>query len=195
VAIYLLYVMSPVIVWILMNIINTKSINYDDRRKKNYIIICGIIMALMIGLRYKGVGSGDTAFYYSNWKMMSRVSWSDLPGILQRVDLEYGYQIIVWFLSHLFSGGQWLLIFSGVFFSLSVCLFTYRNSKNPVISLMVFNCLGLFNFMVQGLRQAIAMSICLFAYEQCKKKHFIKFILLVAIACLFHASALVFILV
>ncbi len=60
---------------------------------------------------------------------------------------------------------------------------------------MVFNCLGLFNFMVQGLRQAIAMSICLFAYEQCKKKHFIKFILLVAIACLFHASALVFILV
>ena len=75
-------------------------------------------------------------------------------------------------LSHSFSGGQWLLIFSGVVFSLSVCLFTYRNSKNPVISLMVFNCLGLFNFMVQGLRQAIAMSICLFAYEQCKKKAF-----------------------
>ena len=65
--------MSPVIVWILMNIINTKSINYDDRKKKNYIIICGIIMALMIGLRYKGVGSSDTAFYYSNWEMMSRI--------------------------------------------------------------------------------------------------------------------------
>ena len=87
-AIYLLYVMSPVIVWILMNIINTKSINYDDRRKKNYIIICGIIMALMIGLRYKGVGSGDTAFYYNNWEMMSRVSWNDLPRVLQSVDLE-----------------------------------------------------------------------------------------------------------
>ena len=187
--------MSPVIVWILMKIINTKSINYDDRRKKNYIIICGIIMSLMIGLRYKGVGSGDTAFYYNNWEMMSRVSWSDLPIILQSVDLEYGYQIIVWALSNLFSGGQWLLILSGMFFSLSVCLFTYRNSKNPVMSLMVFNCLGLFNFMVQGLRQAIAMSICLFAYEQCKKNCFFKFALIVAIACLFHASALVFVLV
>lgn len=194
-AIYLLYVMSPVIVWILMNIINTKSTNYDDRRKKTYIIICGIIMALMIGLRYKGVGSGDTAFYYNNWEMMSRVSWNDLPRILQSVDLEYGYQISVWFLSHFLSCGQWVLILSGAFFSFSVCLFTYRNSKNPVMSLMVFNCLGLFNFMVQGLRQAIAMSICLFAYEQCKKKHFFKFALLVAIACLFHASALVFILV
>lgn len=194
-AIYLLYVMSPVIVWILMNIINTKSSNNDDRRKKNYIIICGIIMALMIGLRYKGVGSGDTAFYYNNWESMSRVSWSDLPRILQSVDLEYGYQISVWFLSHLLSCGQWVLILSGAFFSFSVCLFTYRNSKNPVMSLMVFNCLGLFSFMVQGLRQAIAMSICLFAYEQCKKKHLIKFALLVSIACLFHASALVFILV
>ena len=152
-------------------------------------------MALMIGLRYKGVGSGDTAFYYNNWEKMSRVSWNDLPRVLQSVDLEYGYQIIVWFLSHLFSDGQWLLIFSGIFFSLSVCLFIYRNSKNPVMSLIVFNCLGLFNFMVQGLRQAIAMSICLFAYEQCKKNHFFKFALLVAIASLFHASAIVFILV
>lgn len=187
--------MSPVIVWILMNIINTKPINYDNRRKKSYIIICGIIMALMIGLRYKGVGSGDTAFYYNNWEMMSRVSWSDLPRILQSVDMEYGYQISVWFLSHLLSCGQWLLLLSGAFFSLSVGLFTYRNSKNPVISLIFFNCLGLFNFMVQGLRQAIAMSICLFAYEQCKKKHFFKFALLVTIACLFHASAIVFILV
>ena len=194
-AIYLLYVMSPVVVWILMNIIKTKSINYDDRRKKNYIIICGIIMALIIGLRYKGVGSDDTAFYYNNWEMMSMVSWRDFPQILQSVDLEYGYQISVWLLSHLLSWGQWVLLLSGAFFSLSVCLFTYRNSKNPVMSLIVFNCLGLFNFMVQGLRQAIAMSICLFAYEQCKKNQFIKFILLVAIACLFHASALVFILV
>lgn len=193
-AIYLLYVMSPVIVWILMNIISKRSTN-RDRRRKNYIIICGIIMALMIGLRYKGVGSDDTAFYCNNWEMMSRVSWNNLPRILQSVDLEYGYQISVWFLSHCFSEGQWLLILSGAFFSASVCLFTYRNSKNPVMSLMVFNCLGLFNFMVQGLRQAIAMSICLFAYEQCKRRHFSKFALLVTIACFFHASALVFLLV
>lgn len=194
-AIYLLYVMSPVIVWILMSIINTKSINCDDKGKKNYIIICGIIMALMIGLRYKGVGSGDTAFYYSNWEMMSKVSWSNMPNVIKRIDLEYGYQISTWLLSHIFRNGQWALILSGAFFSFSVCRFTYRNSKNPLVALMVFNCLGIFNFMVQGMRQAIAMSICLFAYEECKSKHFLKFALLVVMACLFHASALVFLLV
>ena len=152
-------------------------------------------MALMIGLRYKGIGSGDTALYYKNWEMMSKVSWSDLPRVLQSIDFEYGYQICVWILSHLFPWGQWLLILSGAFFSLSIGLFTYRNSKNPVLSLTVFCCLGLFSFMVQGLRQSIAMSICLFAYEQCKQKHFVRFVLLVMIASLFHASALVFLLV
>lgn len=194
-AIYLLYVISPVIVWVLMNIVNAKSISCDDRRKKKYIIICGIIMAIMIGFRYKGTGSGDTGFYYSNWEMMSEVSWSGLSDVLKRIDLEHGYQISTWFLSHIFPHGQWALILSGAFFSFSVCRFTYKNSKNPLVALMVFNCLGIFNFMVQGLRQAIAMSICLFAYEQCKKKNFIGFALLVMLACTFHASAIVFILV
>lgn len=192
--VYLLYVTSPAIVWMLVSIFNTKAANYD-KRKKNYIFFCGIIMALMIGLRYKGVGSSDTAFYYNNWEMMSQVSLSDLPRVLQRVDLEYGYQISVWLLSHIFRNGQWALILSGAFFSFSVCRFTYKNSKSPVVALTVFNCLGIFNFMVQGLRQAIAMSICLFAYEQCKNKKIIRFALLVTVASTFHASAAVFLLV
>lgn len=193
-AVYLLYVISPVIVWLFMSLINKRSVIHDDAIKKYYYIVCAIIMALMIGLRYRGVGSADTTFYFRNWEMMSTVSPGDLPRVLQSIDLEYGYQLTVWLLSHVFADGQWLLMFSGVFFSISVCIFTYRNSKDPVISLLVFNCLGLFNFMVQGMRQAIAMSICLFAYEQCKKKHFFKFVLLVAVATLFHASAVVFLL-
>ena len=104
-AIYLLYVMSPVIVWILMNIINTESINYDDRRKKNYIIICGIIMALMIGLRYKGVGSGDTAFYYSNWRMnitKSRFGVWISNNCMVFITSFFGWTMVVDFLGRVF---------------------------------------------------------------------------------------------
>lgn len=193
--VYLLYMASPVIMWVFMNAFKTKPIRDDKRWKKYYLIICGIIIALMIGLRDKGVGSSDTAFYFKNWEMMSRVTRNNLPQILKNVDLEYGYQVSVWILSHVFHDGQWALILSGFFFSLSVCIFVYRNSKNPVMSLLIFNCLGIFNFMVQGLRQAIAMSICLFAYEQCKNRKFIRFALLVVIASSFHASAIVFLIV
>lgn len=34
--VYLLYVTSPAIVWMLVSIFNTKAANYD-KRKKNYI--------------------------------------------------------------------------------------------------------------------------------------------------------------
>ena len=46
--------------------------------------------------------------------------------------------------------------------------------------------------MVQGMRQAIAMCICLWAIDQCVKRKFIRFAIIVVIASLFHASAFVF---
>jgi hypothetical protein len=57
---------------------------------------------------------------------------------------------------------------------------------------MAFNVLGSFAFMVQGLRQSIAMCLCLWALECLKRKHWIKSILLILLASTFHASALVF---
>ena len=106
--------------------------------------------------------------------------------------MEGGYQVVTWILSHIFKDGQWLLFLSGAFMSFSVCRFVNRNCKNPMFALMAFNCLGLFNFMVQGLRQAIAMCICLWAIEYCKKGQLLKFLGTVGAACLFHASAIVF---
>ncbi len=191
-AIYLLYVISPVFVWAFLGLFKQKSLKSEKKRTILFLIICGILMTLMIGLRNKSLGSEDTLFYYRNWEWLSRLSWNDLLKHMSISDLEYGYQIYTWSLSQIFPNGQWALIFSGALFASAVCVFTYKNSKNPVISLIVFHCLGLFNFMVQGLRQAIAMSICLFAYEQCKKRHFFRFILLVLLASLFHASAVVF---
>lgn len=189
-AVYLLYMISPVIVYIAMGFFDSRSLD-NEKKKRRYLIICGVIMALMIGLRYKGVGSGDTGFYYRNWESMAGLPLSALPKQLMTVDLEYGYQICVFILSHILPWGQWALIISGAFFSVSVCFFICRNCKNPVLALMVFNCLGLFNFMVQGLRQAIAMCICLWAIEQCKNKKPIRFLLLIVLAASFHASAIV----
>ena len=46
--------------------------------------------------------------------------------------------------------------------------------------------------MIQGLRQSIAMCICLFALEKCKKNQIYRFVILILIAMSFHASAVVF---
>ena len=109
--------------------------------------------------------------------------------------MEKGYIITIWLLSHVFKAPQFLFIITGLFYTFSVCLFLYKNCENLVVGLTMFICLGLYTFFFQGIRQAIAMCICLFAIELCKKRMFFPFVLLVLIAFLFHRSSIVFLLV
>lgn len=193
--VYLFYMALPGIVWLLAEIFAPQRINRDAQAQKRFLIFMGVAMALMIGLRSPENGSGDTMFYYNLWESFSTASFQTLKMNLISLDIERGFQITVWLLSHIFKNGQWALFLSGAFMSVSVCWFISKNSKNAVLAFTVFNCLGLFNFMVQGMRQAIAMCICLWAIEQCKTKsvkNLIKFALLVALAATFHASAIVF---
>ena len=189
---YLIFMASPFIVYLIVELITGKKVTQDDRTKNIYLIVCGIIIALMIGMRNQHNGSGDTALYCSIYEKMSSIKLGELSSFIRNTDMEIGYLITTWLLSKVFIGGQWLLVLSGAFFSFSICYFVKNNCKNVVLALAIFNCLGLFNFMVQGLRQAIAMSICLCAFELCKKKKLIRFLLVVALASLFHASAIVF---
>lgn len=187
-AIYLLYVISPVILYAI-----TESLYKNkEQRDKKLIFLCGLVMFLMVGLRNPNVGSTDTTVYIKNWSLMRAIPFSELFSSLKNIDLEPGYLVSVWFFSHIFEDGQWLLVISGLFFSISVCQFVKKNCDNVVLALIIFNCLGVFNFMVQGLRQAIAMCICLWALEECKKEHLVRFFILVGIACTFHASAVIF---
>lgn len=193
--VYLLYATSPIIIYCLYGLITKRDPNHRQEDRNIYLIIAGIVIFLMIGLRHPGNGSDDTQRYFEFWETMSQVSFKNLGYTLRSVDLEVGYQVTTWLLAQIFRHGQWQLIFSGAFFAISVCYFVKKNCQNPILALTVFNCLGLFNFMVQGLRQSVAMCICLWAIEQCKNKKLIKFLLLVLLASLFHASAIVFLIV
>ncbi len=190
--IYLLYAASPIIIYMIMLLVCRGNISENLALKKGYLIVCGSIMVLMIGLRHQYLGSSDTSFYYNTWERLSGLPSSEIWNYIMSVDLEPGYLLTTWLLSKLSSWGQWALITSGIVYAWSVCAFVYKNARFAPMALVVFNCLGLFTFMVQGLRQAIAMSICLWALEQCKQKNLLKFILLVSLACSFHASAIVF---
>ena len=189
---YLIFMASPFIVYLIVELITGKKVTQDDRTKNIYLIVCGIIIALMIGMRNQHNGSSDTATYCSLYEKMSSIKPGELSSFIRNTDMEIGYLITTWLFSKIFVGGQWLLVFSGAFFSVSICHFVKNNCKNVVLALAVFNCLGLFNFMVQGLRQAIAMCICLWAFELCKKRKLIGFLLVVILAAFFHASAIVF---
>ena len=93
---YWLYIAMPIIVWMIFSLFSKKTVNSDDNLKRKYLIICGIFIFLMIGLRHYGVGSGDGVWYYNQWRVMSNASFSDLIKELRVLDVEDGYLTSVW---------------------------------------------------------------------------------------------------
>ena len=192
---YLFFATVPVLVSLTVSWRYKKSIKFDDKAKRTFLLWCGLALFLIIALRHREVGSKDSNNYYENWELLSTFSFNELKLFSKESNFEGGYLLFAWFFSHLFPEGQVVFIISAMIFTISVCRFIYINSKDPELSFVMYICLGLYTFMAQGLRQSLAMSICLFAIELAKKRKFVPFLLLVLLATTFHSSSIVFLLV
>ena len=192
---YLLLALTPLLLAPLVSYGYNSPIDTNKDAKRTYLIMCGLILFLMIALRHYSLGSIDSAGYYNNWITMRETPYSSLGYALQDSDMEPGYLFTVWCLSRVFPSAQFVFVLTGLLFSIAICRVVYLNSDNVMISMIMCICLGLYMFLIQGLRQGIAISICLLAIESCKRRRFIRFLLLVILASFFHRTALVFILV
>lgn len=192
---YLAYMASPVIIYVVLTWIYQKPVSKSEKLRKRYIIICSVILFAMIACMHRSVGSGDAQWYYNNWEYMSQLSWDQFLYIQKYFDIEKGYLYTVWLLSKPFRNPQFIFVFYGLLVAVSVGKFIDKNCENTIVGFVMFNCLGLWGFMVQGLRQGIAMCICLLAIEYCKQRKPVKFLMIVLLATMFHASAVAFVIV
>lgn len=192
---YLFFAAFPVVMSLIVSLRYKKSIKANDKAKRDFLFWCGIAMFLIIALRHYDVGSNDSLHYYEHWEEMSIRSYNGLKEYIDMTKFEPGYCIFVWIFSHIFPNGQFVFILSAILFTAAVCRFIYKNSEDPELSFVMYICLGLYTFMAQGLRQSMAMSICLFALEFCKKRKLLPFVLLILLATTFHSSSIVFLVV
>ncbi len=192
---YLFLSTSPVWIALIVQGFYKQSVDSPTIAKKVYIVACSIVVFLMIALRHYSLGSTDSMNYYAMWIDLNGASTDLLRYFMEASRVEDTYIVTIWVLSKIFIHPQFLFVLSGMLFSIAVGRFIYKNSDNVVLSFVMFICLGLYTFMVQGLRQSIAISICLFAIEYCKRRKLIRFLILVFLASLFHRTAVVFFLV
>ena len=175
-----------------------KDVNIDKKQKKYFLIITGIAMVLFLGLRDKHIGSGDTYSYFGLFEAaISKSTWHGFTSYLSRYmpafkEKEVGFQIFVWLLSRVTSNGQAIIAVTAFIYIASLMRYIYHNSDDVVLSIIMYITLGLMFFEMQGMRQSIAMSICLLSYESLKKNKFVPFVLWVILACFFHKTAIVF---
>ena len=160
------------------------------QQKICFYFLCGVAMLLVMGLRHYSLGSTDTFNYYNAMKRaLNTQSWSSY---YDPNSYEIGAQFFIFILSRVFDNPQWVLVITSLFYTISVFYFIDRNSDDIPLSITLYISLGLMTFHLQGLRQSMAMCICLFAYEQAKKKHLFRFAFLVLFAMAFHQTAIVF---
>lgn len=162
----------------------------DKSKKKSCVQIVTVIMTLFSGLRTWWFG--DLIKYYTLYSNCNGSEWRDY------VFEDFGnIGIRLFFRS-----------FGAVGLSYDVCIFViaafvavtlgvlvYRYSPSPYWSYVIYIAMGFYLFTFTGLKQAIAMSFIMIAFIGLVGGNFKNFLIWTLIAGLFHAPALIFLIV
>lgn len=171
--------------------IPNKTINKDkfqDRSKKYYCLILGLLLFFIAALRATSVGndSGQYARHFYNLQQF------DFKWIINNYQKDPAFYYFVKILTYITSNHQWMFAIIGGFYSFSISRFIYKYSKDPMVSFVILITMSYFAFSLTGLRQTIAIAIILFSYNYIIQKKLFKFLIIVTVASLFHQSALFF---
>ncbi|MBQ6906957.1 MAG: EpsG family protein, partial [Clostridia bacterium] len=189
-----------IIMFVAENLLIYENTDTLRERKNNYNIFIGIILFLTAALRHRNTGA-DTASYYGMYRAIANGSrnlvffWNDFVKSITSNDYE---DMIFWNLnSKLFSyinkSPQIWLAFIALIFFFAAYKIIKKYSDDPVISWAYLLCVFVYTFVLKGLRQSVAMSIVILSVDYIYERKLIRFLLLMALATLFHQSAFVFI--
>lgn len=168
-----------------------------QKSRRLFCLIAFIIFSLLLALRHPSMGIdlgyGTNHGYLVMFSYIKNMDWKQVF-TSSVANYERGYIVFNKIIGIFFSDSQALLVISGFICIASISYQVYKNSKLPLLSFIIY--LGLPSFLLNfsGLRQAIAISITIFAFSFIQKKKPIPFVLIVILASFFHSSALVFLL-
>lgn len=163
-----------------------------SKNHSNKKIIVIMLIPLFVLTALKGVNVGSDTYAYNAMFNTMRNGTFYLESSYDR--LEIGYKCFLWLLTRISGHPQIQYIVSSIFCFIVYTYFLDNNSEDSALYLILFMGLNVYNFYFSGVRQSIAMTICLIAYEQAKKRHLIKYIIIVGIAFLFHKVSVFFLL-
>lgn len=146
-----------------------------------------IILAILPGIRSNNVGT-DTENYTYNYVFKTNKDYYEF-----NENIEKGYQLLDYFILGFSHNYFWLLFLTAFFIIFSYLRIIKKYSSNYEFSILLFITLGLYIFLFNGLRQALAMAIMTYSVKYLIEKKFFAYFLICLIASTFHVSALIMI--
>ena len=166
---------------------------FIKNRKRLVQLIC-LQLFLILSLRAETLGV-DLVGYAVNFDAYKELSFAEIIKgfrLFGNFDHGYGFEsgfvVLCWITGSLgLSFHGFLVVYAAICLT-SVGTFIYRYCKDIPMAFMVFLTFGAFVTFFGILRQSLGLAILLFAIPYLKERKFVKFLILIFIAGLFHST-------
>lgn len=173
-------------------LIGEKLTNKGNRKNAIFMFsLAAIIPSILAGIRDYTIGT-DIATY-GHWLFLGAKSSTNLIDFaISNPSIEFLYSVLVYVTAHLFQTEHWLYFFTGVIvYGFTIGAF-YRYRNYISISIAWVSYLFLFyGDTLNAMRQSIAMAIFIYAFSYFQTRERIKFVILIALAFLFHTTSII----
>lgn len=165
----------------------------NKRNHKVFIVMAVLIMFFIMGFRDADtIGNDSRTSYKWEYNSMDDQEWRDLPkwtDFENNPGLPYFMKTV-----RAVTGAsyQTFIIIESAIIMFAFYHLIQRYSISPIQSICYYWGLLLYLFMFSAIKQALAMSILIFAFDAIMEKRPIKFIIMVIVAAWFHFPALIF---
>ena len=160
----------------------------NDKQKKWLFILGCVGLWLFVGLRSNNTGS-DTIGYIKNFERIVNIPWDRVYTAYSK---DHGFYYFTKLIRYTTSSTMIFKLVTAFASLIGVFDLCWNNTKRPVLALYFYVTIGNLFFIMTGIRQAIAMSVCMLSIRFVQKRKFIPFLLLILLAAQFHHSAYIF---
>ena len=164
-------------------------------KKRQYSLIMALLLVLLLGLRHPSMGIdlgyGMPYGYLPSFRELSGLSWKNLLSLESYQNYERGYLLFNKLVGCICREPQFFLLCCAAAAVLPIGAVIGKHSADCRLSFLIWFGLTVFQIPFSGLRQAIAVAVTFWGFSYVKERKPILYLAVVALASLFHRTALV----
>ncbi len=168
----------------------------EKKKKLIFLSVSCFIIVMILGGRHYNAAANSDLYGYQKWYV--RAINMPLDQLLSYDVMEKGYLILNKILAFFVPWRQFIYYFQAAFCTGVMFRYIYKNTENVFLGVIVYICIGPWQFFLTAFRQAMAICICFIAFELIKKQKTrtdLIALALVALASTMHTSAWLFLIV
>lgn len=161
----------------------------SDRGRTAYLVLVCMTLTAIGGARGFDV-SYDGTTYAEIFVKFASSAW--VPPQKYTFFMEYGFYVLCKLIATLGGTARTLFWITSAFTAVSVCTFIRKNTQQVLFATVILLSFPFFYTSFDLIRYYLASSIVLCAFQYAKNGKFLAYACLIALACLFHKTAIIF---